>query len=454
MMKGEDLIDVLGFLDDELIIEAGKKRVDRRKIIYFRTITAVAACLAVFVMSALILRTNTVEPVKDNPAIEKNEVKWKHFRRNKDDLFVKVDEKKGPQVSDQELALATEVPGATKIPSNTVTKAPTNKPVVTKIPDSTKTPAITSDSPTVVVTPVNPTEAVTPGITEKPSVTAEPVITATPAADDWTSHLVADNTVWGEGYYGVDYEFVQDWFGSALDMAPMAPVMTPNPLPDTPIPGEDASPPEPTMTPSVDNSASEDEEWDYYIEGDTLCFQWMKKIVSSENIDSFYRVGTLKGIGPKQQVKKKDVNVYEIKDISPYAVFATTLPDDSNYYMFYNTSFVAAYFTEYLQAYNLREFLVWDTLALYDKGVISTGISSDKIWEILEKTDGIKVDEKNVYENYTLVAALGMDIDFYGYQDIPMAIYEEGYVIINLFGKPVAYRIGEAAVAEIRALLG
>ena len=143
------------------------------------------------------------------------------------------------------------------------------------------------------------------------------------------------------------------------------------------------------------------------------------------------------------------MSVYKINGVSTQAALAVKADSLNGYYLFSNNNYAPATFKNFVSDYNLREYLKWDTLAVYGKNMINTEISTEKVWSSLANADGRRVDAKNVYLNGTLAAALAMDISVYGYENIPVAVYEEGYVVFSLFGQVHAFDIGRTEVGQI-----
>lgn len=492
-MKSEFFIDALEFLDDKLLIEADEKRVNRKKIIYFRTAVAMAACILLVIVAGLVLGG----PYKDKPQLLAGK-DWRLFREGslelpeetEDGIFV-ADATDEPAVTfkptndTRETVAPSETgggsvlvpagtPAATKTPVNNKpmeTKGPvTERPVQTYVPVETETLLPTESSDPL------PIESSRPSPTDSPVETDTPVVTDTPAptADDtWTYYIAENDTESGEGQYGIEYTFVMAWFSSGLNVeceavtpTPEAPLMT-----ETPEPGETTAPeypganttsspstapteiPEPTNVPDAappdDNVKDEGETWTYSVGKGNSVYSWQKREIPAEYIENICEGAVLNGKSSWGKKKSISVSAYKIAGVSMDAAVAVKLSSKDGYYMFVNKSYNPDTFLEFVEAYNLTEYLTWESFVNYDAGIMFGDLSSNNFWNRFLQTDGSRVSAEEIYKNNVMSAALGMDIELYGYNNIPVALYKEGYVIFYLFNQGYAFDIGEEAVAKI-----
>lgn len=452
-MKSEFFIDALEFLDDALLLEADAKRVNRKKIIYIRTLSAVAACIVLVLAAVLILGS----PYKEGPKL----LVGKDWRLLREGDLVLTTERPEPQY----VVIVTETPEATEVVSTKKPVMETARPVVTDVPEE------------------NYVELPTP----IPEVTGVP-----DESDNWTEYLAQNETESGD-FYGVEQQFVMQMFASALNVEYVEPTATPIvtdtpvptatvvPTPDSteqaPIPTDEVwdtmeptetilpAPPEATEEPTSNNdknekppvtvrpesrpTSSSNSTWDYSVKYSGIAYKWQKRSVSGTYVQNNIGRVEMTGKSKDNVTKTTDVTVYNIKGVSEKAAVAIKADNLNGYYLFSNNNYVPATFKNFVTDYNLREYLKWDTLAVYGKNMVNTEISSEKVWSSLANADGKRVDAKSVYLNGKLAAALAMDIDLYGYENIPVAVYEEGYVVFSLFGQVHAFDIGRGGVYPI-----
>lgn len=474
-MKSEFFIDSLEFLDDALLIEAGEKRVNRKKIIYIRSAVAAAACLALLTIAGLAIGS----PYGNNSKLLVGK-DWRFLREENPELPIETER---PYMVVQ----TTQTPEATLLPTE---KAQTSKP-------TTRPTVIVTNRPVSTAPVVNTELPDTNGTDPSPITTTIPLPTSATdkdVAEEWTSYIAKTETEKGESEYGVEQNFVMAWFASALDMEYVEPTPTSTPVPTvvpTPVATDEASPkptigaepeqtesptdsteappvvtvdptePVPTLVPTdepinneppvgTDNNDSlTNDEWAYSIMRGTAAYEWQKRNIPSENIGSLLENVIMNGVSSYGIKESTTVSVYNIDGVNVSAAVAVKVKGRSGYYLFTNKAYAPETFKSFVAAYNLKSYLEWDSLAIYDKQIITTDVSSDKIWSILSNVSGKRVDAKSVYLNNTLVGSLAMDSELYGYYDIPVAIYKEGYVIFGMFGQTYAYDIGTAKVSQI-----
>lgn len=471
-MKSEFLIDSLEFLDDALLIEAGEKRVNRKKIIFIRSAVAVAACLILLVIAGIAIGA----PYGNNPKLLVGK-DWRFLREEEIELPVET-------TKPQYMVSVTQTPEASLSPTEKVhTSKPATRPsvVVTNEPVSTD-PVVNTETP--VVNGTNPL----PITTTMPSPTLVPDEDIT---EKWTSYIAKTEIEEGESEYGVEQNFVMAWFASALDMEYVEPTPIPTPEPTVvPAPGPTdevkptptsgavpeetkkpigatEEPPTITQTPNTPNPTSspatnqpeepivtvspdsKDEAWEYKIKRGTTTYEWKKRNINSVNIGRLLEITTMNGTSEKGFKKSTTVSVYEINELSSDAAVAVKVNGRNGYYLFTNDTYTPESFKAFVTAYGLRNYLKWDSIAIYEKQILSTNVASNKVWKILNNADGKRVDARTVYSNNTLAGAIAMDIELFGYYDIPVALYKEGYIMFSLFGQTHAYRIGETTVTEI-----
>lgn len=509
-MKSEFFIDSLEFLDDALLIEAEEKRVNRKKIIYIRTAVAAAACAVLVTIVGLVAGGPFTEAprllagkdwrlLRESGLLLPEETDGPQF-------VAKVTETPETTVSPTE---ATHISRPTKRPSVVVTNRPgvstvvpttnaptTNKPVTnTTAPSGNgydeSDPVPPQDDiplPTSVVTTEKPEEWTTyiakSETTEgmygpeenfvmawfasaldmeyvEPTATPEPTLepTATPTVAPTEQPEATPPSTGGPMPEWTNPPILVTETPSATTTVPTETPSEPTYVPPTNMPPTETNTntPAPMQTPYPDNeggpndspSPNENDTWKYSLQIGRKTYIWQKREIPESAIKGYAGSRVLNGVSARNQKESTSVSTYSIKGVSSNFALTAKVKGVSGYYLFINESYVPKTLKEYVTDLNLKEYLKWDTLAVYGNKLTTPSVSSDEIWGILSNADGKRVDAKAVYMNNTLVAALAMDIEMYGYYDIPVALYKEGYVIISLFDQTYAFQIGAAKVAEI-----
>lgn len=475
-MNGKNLIDILEFLDDDLLMEADLKRKNRKKIIYIRTFVAVAACFMILILSAIMLpRHGSEESV--------NNTKWyasggrNVFLRQHIDYITGGDSYENND--DKVIAQATKEPDNNgdevqiTIPQDTTLPiVPTNAPVSSQLPGTTQRPTIRpgnmakpTQQPVIIVTPTQqpvittrPTQQ--PVITVKP--TNRPVITSEPTQmpptevpvptqdTSWTLALSENEKITGYNISDVYMEYVDYWYapkyGAPEDVEPTD-------VPQEPSkPGEDAWPttPAPTPVPTILPEPSEEEEWEYLLTG-RHDYKWVKRVISEKYIDEFYYEFSLVGTTNNGVTKSKNVNGYSIKGSWGDSVVAIQ-NDNGEYNLFIDDGYHPQHLNYLLKHFNLYEYVSWEGAVSFMEGQVITFEDDQILWDILSTGGGTAIDPVIVYYDCELVAALTLSSELYGYENIPVAIYEEGYMMIEWFDNVYAFAIGEEAVDRIMNL--
>lgn len=82
---------------------------------------------------------------------------------------------------------------------------------------------------------------------------------------------------------------------------------------------------------------------------------------------------------------------------------------------------------------------------------VSRNINSDTFWEIVLSSDSYFVSSETLY-TYDVSASIEIDCELYGCIDIPVALYDEGYIVFCLDTISGVYYIGEDNIKEIKNL--
>ena len=438
-MSSEKLMNAIGLLDDELILDAEKKPEKKSYAIYIKY-TAVAASLLLLVLAAFLMRNAFNEPggEPENTLLAESE-------------SIKVPYTAEPQIT-KEPVLPTEIiTTETPVSEEMVVDRDTNKSFVEVVYGDVKTPEpIVTELP---VTTSKPIESTKEPVDEKPSkdnssldednnsditdeenslpavppVTAPPVTTEAPDEDTtWTEQFVVTNV---EHSYGIDKSesiyFVEQLYFSSMGDAP-----------------------------GTDNEKQE--EWTYSVTFDGVLYTQAEVAVLDRYIEGKEYDALLEGVNQKDgTVKETKAYIYKVSGIAKEAAVAVQIEEQTGYYLFINRDYKAGSLQEFVEAYDLQEQAKLKALAVYDDWdkTITEDIDSKLIWDILLSGEGKPVDYKTLYYVYDVAGSIEMDVKMYGCLDVPIALYDEGYVAIYLGDINGAFYVGTERVAQIKELI-
>lgn len=426
-MNSELIIDALEYLEDSLLLEADRSRINRKRIIYIRVASAMAACVLLFVIAGLVL------PGHNKGANLMAGMDWRLIRSEK---IIDIEPSMEPNV----LVKTTETPLPETVKP---TSTPASKPTETKAPESdsngkksTELPENNANMRTELPDKMQtemPAGTKQPVYdTPKPSDISTPVPSLQPIDENWTTYI-ARNEIREGG--GIENYVVSNWLMDKF-VAPPCCDSTSTPtsgeISGTSTPGENLNP---------DN-------WSYSVSLGNYKYKWCKKLLEAKYIDK--SLGRIELCGVNSYVNKKaNAVAYSIKGVDSDLVMAVRLLNDSSSYMFINSSYSFSTFTQMIDDLNLSEYLSLDSMAVYANGDESKTIDSDACWNILSKVNAKSMQAFTAYLEGTLVAALNMNSELYGCKNMPMVIFEEGYVIFELNDSLYAFDVGEDAVNEL-----
>lgn len=146
--------------------------------------------------------------------------------------------------------------------------------------------------------------------------------------------------------------------------------------------------------------------------------------------------------------------VYEIKNVSTEAALAVEV--EGNYYVFINKYYTSHSLLEFIEDFNLMNNTVITELVTFNEadGSVSGRYNVQDgmdVWNILIKNESYTIDYKSLEDKSDI--NMGISSYIYGFSDMSVALYDEGYIYFYLLGVGQAYYIGEDAVNDIKNML-
>lgn len=432
-MSSEKLMNAIGLLDDELILDAEKKPEKKSYAIYIKY-TAVAASLLLLVLAAFLMRNAFNEPggePKNTLLAESESTKVPYTAEpeitNEPVLPTEIITTKAP-VSEEMVADRDTDESYVEVVYNDV-KTPepvdTERPVTSKPAESTKAPIDEKPSEDNSLSENESSDE--NSLPTLPTVTEAPVTTEAPEEDTtWTEQFVVTNV---EHSYGIDKSesiyFVEQLYFSSMGDAP-----------------------------SADNEKKE--EWTYSVTLGDILYTQAEVAVLDRYIEGNENDALLIGVNQEDgKVKETKAYVYKVSGIAKEAAVAVQIEEQNGYYLFINKDYKASSLREFVEAYDLKNQAKLKALAIYDQWdkTITEDIDSELIWEILLSGEGKPVDYETLYYVYDVAGSIEMDVKMYGCLDVPIALYDEGYVAIYLGDINGAFYVGTERVAQIKELI-
>lgn len=423
-MNNEKLMNAIGLLDDYVLrgtqIDAPTDvqipPVKKSKGIYLK-LAAMAASLVIIILLAVLAGNSMNEPEE----ISKKPL----LAVVKDTLPPETEE-----VMPTEEVLITKAPVATKAPvpekkENEEDRAFAN--IRTPAPDVniTEPPIISYPDNDVEIPdeeqPLQSEEPKEETSTEIPESTEAPTFTAEPEEDTWTETFVATNE---EYSFGIDKsdtkKLVEQLYYSEL---------------------------------GVNILGKEDNDWWYGVKLNECVYTQAEVEVADNYIENYIGEGLLKGIHINEHISKETkAYIYKITGVSESAAVAVRIDEQEGYYLFINPDFKTETFSEFVEAYNLKNYSDLNAVAIYGQGghTISENIDGNVIWDILTAGGGYAVDYKSLYFDYEIAAGIKMEVSIYGCADVPITLFDEGYVVVYLGEINGAYYVGADKIALIK----
>ena len=413
-MDSEKLLKAMEYLDDELLLEADEPAEKSGKLI--RIVVAAAACLLVCIIAFAAIKSQ-----------------YRGSRQDKEIKIAVATEK----IDNTPMLIIEETPAPTMNPDinveNVISENTNNEEnlVVSASDIPVATPCIqVTAAPEVVTTPTPEAEKdngnedfVEEEFTTPAPVEPTPTLIPQPEEDNsWTETFAATDV---RHSYGIDKSeavyFVEQLYLSGSGAAP----------------------------------ATEDEWW-YGVKINDSMYIQAKVQVKNSFVESNITETVLKGVNKTDYISKETkAYVYKIKGVSADAAVAVCIEEQSGYYLFINQEYKVSTLQEFVTAYNLREFADVKALAVYDDWdkQIMESPDRDLIWDILLSGEGSKINENILYFDYDVSATIEVDVKMYGFIDVPIALYDEGYVMIYLGDIYGAYYIGTENVEAIKNLM-
>lgn len=427
-MSSEKFINAIGLLDDELIADAEIKPAKKNYAIYMKY-TAVAASLLLIVLVAFLLRNSFEEPES----------------KPENTLLAELDETEKPEDNHPDMTkapvLPTELVQTVEPASEESIEDKEDErshvevaygDVITPEPAVTETPVISYPAEsTKEPEEVKPSEDVGLMEDEKNDETGDeilptesPVVTETPEVDSsWTEEFVVSNLEQSDvADKTVALNFVEQlFFSSFVD--------------------------------SSNVSYGRNGEWWYGVKVGEVLYTQSEVSIPDNYIEKYINESLLKGINRFSYASKETkAYTYKISGVSEEAAIAVKIDEQDGYYLFANPDYRASTFSEFVQAYNLDEYSSLNALAVYDnKGTsVYTKINNENIWRILTHGESSYVDYKKLYFEHEVSATIEIDAELYGYKNVPLALYSEGYVVIYLGNINGAYYVGPDTIALVK----
>lgn len=424
-MNSEKLIKAIGMLDDKVLegtqIEAEDKilyydcDIKKNKLPYIKIIAMVASVAVVFIIMAIVKSSlsgsvesnnepfvavvdNTASPENtelveiteteiDTPSSEIPSVNL----NGTEEINGAIRESESNKNAEQELQY-------TEKPMLQNTKAPvTVEPVETKVPENQDEEDI------------------------KETVTETPLVTEVPKNEGkWTDTFIVSNAE-----YSLDIENTDTWVLA-----------------------------EQLYYSEYSNTSNKTKDWWYGVKYNDCVYTQAELAVAIEYIECHLGEAVLKGVNTVEYLfEETKAYVYKISGVSNNAAIAVKIDEQEGYYLFINPDYKAESFNEFVASYNLRDFAKLRSIAIYEQNGIysSENIDDDSIWDILTSDSSYAVDYKKLYYECKLVGSIKMDVSIYGCKSVPIALFDEGYVVIYLGNANGAYYVGQDKIALIKA---
>lgn len=433
-MNSEKLMNAIGLLDDNVLrgtqidaqVDVQVSPIKKSKVIYFR-IAAVAASLILILLMAVVINNSMKAPVENND----------------EPLIAVVEDTLPPQ---DEVIVTTEEPQVTMEPVETKDPVQNNVENAERNESDREVYNVQTSAPEVQVTegplvsypennydvseeekPVQDEEIKEENSSAIPEVTEAPGITEEPEDDDaWTQDFVVNNVEHNEGTdKTVAFNFVEQLYFSTLSDIPSF-------------------------------KAEKHSSWWYGLKVGDYLYTQAEVNIQEDYIDDYISESMLKGINRTDYTSRETkAYAYGISGVAKEAAIAVKIDEQEGYYLFVNTDYRANSLKEFVQAYNLEEYSTLNALAVYDEGnaEVFENVDDQRVWETLTFGEEKYVNYKALYLEYEVAATIEMDAELYGYMDVPIALYDEGYVVIYLGDINGAYYVGPEIIALIRGMI-
>lgn len=175
-------------------------------------------------------------------------------------------------------------------------------------------------------------------------------------------------------------------------------------------------------------------------------------VVSAEQIENKIGDIVLTGIEPKTKKQHQvSATMYTIKDLAEKCVIAIKFENDPQYYVYTNIWYRPETLGEFMEDLNLKNTAIFGDVSYNIYEPISKNalkdttycfeIEDEKIWEMLFNNPTLK-NEQDDRIWHDKVMSINTNLPLFGYENISVAVCEDGYLTTNIFGIGKAFNIG------------
>lgn len=194
--------------------------------------------------------------------------------------------------------------------------------------------------------------------------------------------------------------------------------------------------------------------WKYSVEYngniyEQACVEMADRYLVGEKIESL-----LLGFDEANEISKKtNATIYKIAGVSFESAIAVEIKEQEGYFLFVNSAYKPQTIQEFINAYNLIENFDIKAIAVYEDWItnVNKNIDAQAFWKILLSADS-EISSSDYLCSYEVNAAIEIDCEIYGCIDIPVVLYDEGYIVFCLDAINGVYYIGEENVQAIKDL--
>ncbi len=175
---------------------------------------------------------------------------------------------------------------------------------------------------------------------------------------------------------------------------------------------------------------------------------------SAEQIDAMLEQAIMIGFDEyTEQTHTVTAEVYSVDGFSSECVTAVRFDESEEYYIYLNHLYKPDTLGQFVEDLNLRETLVTDTV-YYDyrkpngdyANIRFDDLDTQKVWELL--FSDLSAENVKDYDQMWFISkmSIGIDIPTLGYENISLAVTEDGYLTTNILATGKAFYIGEEKV--------
>lgn len=421
-MSNEKLIKAMGLIDDDLIMDAEIKPPKKKAVVYYKYIAAAASLILIILVSFILKNDfNSSDNKPESNLLVELANTEAPFDNQQESTEAPIPSEKIIQTNEpvsDNLIVENTVPDNNEQFSNTniITPEPTVEPVpqITAIPEEntdTQIPAPEEDD-----SKNESSDDVT--VTETPGPTMSPL-----DESDWTEEFVASNIQHGEVYdKATAVNFVGQLYYSSF-------------------------------TSGADVFYENNGEWWYGIKNGEVLYTQAGVNIPESHVENFMGESVLKGINRINYTSKETkAYMYKISGVAENAAIAVKIDEQEGYYLFVNTDYKAETLKEFVEAFSLEEYVSINSIAVYNKKdvIICETVNENNIWQILKNCESSVTDFKKIYFEYDVTATMNVSSELYGYINVPIALYSEGYIVVYLGDINGAYYVGPNTISLLK----